>query len=325
MRTREAVVDLVNSWIGKNEQDRTHREIIDIYNSYPNKARGIRMDYSWAWCASTWSALAVKLGYTDIMPIEISCGYLIERAKEMGCWVEDDAYIPKIGDAVLYDWNDSGIGDCTGWPEHVGTVVNVNKDAGYFVVTEGNYQDSVKKRTVSINGRFIRGFITPDYDDSGATNDSGRKTGLSLKEVAHEVIAGIWDTGEERKRLLEFFGYKYREVQDEVNRILNGEAATTTKPSQDQKQPFEKKVITTCYANYKSSKIAGEYKTTANLYCRNDAGSNKKSLCLIPKGNKVTCYGYFSTFNNQEWYLVQFVMDGVLYEGFCCCSYLTRC
>lgn len=120
------------------------------------------MAYGWAWCACTWSALAVALKYTAIMPIEISCYYLIERAKQMGVWEENDAHVPKLGEAVLYDWQDKGVGDNTGTPDHVGTVTYVNQAAGYFVVTEGNYSDSVKKRTVSLNGRYIRGFITPN-------------------------------------------------------------------------------------------------------------------------------------------------------------------
>ena len=41
------------------------------------------------------------------MPVEISCYYLIEAAKKMGCWQENDAYIPNPGDAILYDWQDN--------------------------------------------------------------------------------------------------------------------------------------------------------------------------------------------------------------------------
>lgn len=114
------------------------------------------MAYGWAWCAATWSALAIKLGYTDIMPVEISCYYLIEAAKKMGIWVEDDRYTPKPADAVLYDWNDSGRGDNTGTPDHIGTVESVNTAAGTFTVIEGNYSDAVKRRTMKINGRYIR-------------------------------------------------------------------------------------------------------------------------------------------------------------------------
>ena len=44
-----------------------------------------------------------------------------------------------------------------------------------------------------------------------------RKT---VTELAREVIAGKWGTGAERKRRLEQAGYGYRQVQDEVNRLL---------------------------------------------------------------------------------------------------------
>ena len=96
MRSRSEVVKLVSSWIGKKEADGSYKEIIDIYNSFTGAfPRGIRMKYGWSWCACTWSALAIALGYTDIMPIEISCGELIKRAKEMGCWQENDGYVPS--------------------------------------------------------------------------------------------------------------------------------------------------------------------------------------------------------------------------------------
>lgn len=59
--------------------------------------------------------------------------------------------------------------DNTGTPDHVGVIVEVHESAGYFVVVEGNYSNAVKKRTLSINGRYIRGFISPKYDADGDT------------------------------------------------------------------------------------------------------------------------------------------------------------
>lgn len=102
VRSRQAVVDLICSWEGLNEADGSYKKIVDIYNSYTGSfPRGVKMQYGWAWCACTWSATAIKLGYTDIMPIEIGCEELINRAKKMGCWVEADGYVANIGDAVL--------------------------------------------------------------------------------------------------------------------------------------------------------------------------------------------------------------------------------
>lgn len=166
-RTRKAVVDLVTSWIGKNEADGSYKEIIDIYNSYKGGLpRGLKMQYDWAWCGCTWSALAIKLGYTMIMPIEISCKLLIDQAIKMGCWVENDEYIAKIGDGILYDWDDTGLGDNVGWPDHIGVITEVNTAKKYYTVVEGNRKNAVSTRKVNFNGKFIRGFITPMYDDA---------------------------------------------------------------------------------------------------------------------------------------------------------------
>lgn len=323
-RSRQAVVDLVNSWLGRKESDGTHKYIIDIYNSYTGGLpRGIKMAYNWAWCACTWSALAIKLGYTDIMPLEISCGELVENAKKMGCWQEKDNFVAKPGDAILYDWEDSGAGDNIGWPDHIGVITEVHPEAGYYVVTEGNYGDAVKKRTISINGRYIRGFITPKYDENDV-KPSHQDSGKDLKTIAREVIAGTWGNGDNRRKALERAGYDYAKVQKEVNNILNGDAKIPSTSVQNQNQPFNKKVVATCDAEKFDKTLAGTYKTSADLYCRNDAGSNKKALCLIPRGTEVKNYGYYTISNGTKWLYIQFVIDRVQYTGFSSINYLKK-
>lgn len=322
MRSRSEVVGLASSWIGKKESDGSYKTIIDIYNGAPSsiRPRGIKMDYSWAWCACTWSALAIKLGYTDIMPIEISCGYLIEQAKKMGCWQENDGHIPSPGDAILYDWQDSGSGDNTGWPDHVGTVDYVNKDSGYMTVIEGNYNDAVKKRTISINGRFIRGFITPKYtDDTVEQKPTG--SGKDIITIAREVISGVWGNGAQRKELLTKEGFDYAEVQAKVNQILNGEADN---PQYKNSTEHVSNVECTCNARSRDDGLAGKYLTTANLYCRNDAGTNKKALCKIPKGTTVQNYGFYTEFNGVKWLLITFELNGTRYTGFSSSDYLKK-
>lgn len=326
MHSRNAVVQLAKSWVGKNEADGSHKEIVDIYNTLTKFPRGIRMQYSWAWCACTWSALAIKLGYTDIMPIEISCGDLIELAKKMGVWVENDEYIPKPADAVLYDWQDDGKGDNTGWPDHIGTIEYVNEESGYMVVIEGNYSDSVKRRTISLNGKYIRGFITPKYDvDSTVVDLKSEVTDVKSKDIAtiaREVIVGKWGNGDARKVALINAGYDPGVVQTKVNEILNGSAVTTANTNQDQNQPTKKTVTATCSAKKKDGNLAGTYVTTANLYLRNDAGTNKKALCLIPKGTIVKNYGYYNLSGSVRWLYIDVILDGVKYTGFSCSSYL---
>lgn len=324
MRSRNEMVQLATSWLGKNEKDGSFKMIIDIYNGHNPKARGITMLYNWAWCACTWSALAIKLGYTDIIPIEISCGELIEAAKKMGCWNESDSYVPLPGDAVLYDWDDNGKGDNLGWPDHVGIVDYCNPDSGYFTVIEGNYSNSVKKRTVSINGKFIRGFITPKYDAEPAVSTTPIGTGKDLDTIARECIVGIWGNGEDRRKKITAAGFSYDLVQNRINAIVNGSAATPKNPEQDQSQPVMKRVDATCYAKRKDIGLSGTWKTTANLYLRNDAGTNKKALVLIPKGTKVQNYGFYTVANGAKWLLIEVVVDGVKYTGFSHSGYLSR-
>ena len=155
-------VKLIQSWEGIKEGSAGHKEILAIYNSQKPLPRGYKMTTKDAWCAATTTAVAVKLGYTDIIPCECSCARLIEKAKAMGIWVENENVTPKPGWLCIYDWDDSGRGDNKGAPEHVGMVEKVSR--GEFVVVEGNYSNSVKRRNLEVNGRYIRGFIAPKYD-----------------------------------------------------------------------------------------------------------------------------------------------------------------
>lgn len=215
LRLRSEMVNLARSWVGLNEADGSYKKIIDIFNAY--NGTNIKMEYGWSWCVCFFSALGIELGYTDIIPIEISCGRIIELAKEMGIWQEDDNYIPKPGDAVLYDWQAADDGDHTGWPDHIGIVTDVARDGTKrIIVIEGNKNDEVGIREL-VDRRYVRGFITPKYDEV-----DGLKSGKTPEEIADEVIAGLWNKGEKRKQLLEYFGYNYREVQDIVNAKLSG-------------------------------------------------------------------------------------------------------
>ncbi len=320
--SRAAVVEKARSWLGRKESDGSFKEIIDVYNTYTPHPRGVKMNYTTAWCACFWSAVAIALKYTAIMPIEISCGNLISLAKQMGIWVENDAYIPQPGDAILYDWDDSGKGDDTGWPDHIGIVESVSN--GYIKTIEGNYSDSVKRRSILVNGKNIRGFICPKYNSTAQPEAQPNVGGKSTEEVAEEVINGDWGNGEDRKNRLTAAGYDYRTVQDKVNEILNGGAHKTENPDQSLGQPTEKKVTASSKASRFNKNLAGVYKTTANLYMRHGAGSNKKAMVVIPNGTEVRCYGYYNVVNTVKWLYIQAAIDGVLYTGFSCSRYLKK-
>ena len=217
-KTRSRFVAQARAWLGKNEADGTHREIIDIYNGHKPLARGYAVKYTDSWCATFVSAVAVILGYTDIIPTECSCQQIIALFKEMGCWIEDDDYIPLPGDIVFYDWQDNGIGDNTGWSDHVGIVESVSGD--YMVVIEGNYKDGVGRRSIQVNGRYIRGYGVPKFEEVSSGSNVLDTSKKSVEEIAKEVIAGKWSTGSERKKRLTEAGYDYEEVRIKVNELL---------------------------------------------------------------------------------------------------------
>lgn len=158
---REAIVSEAISHVGVKEGTVLHHKIIDRYNSRKPLPRGYAVKYTDAWCATFISYLAIVMGYTDIIPVECGCPQMITQAKQMGIWVEDDAYVPLPGDIVLYDWQDSGSGDNTGTADHIGIVEKVVGSTETII--EGNYQDSVKRRELAVNGRYIRGYIVPRY------------------------------------------------------------------------------------------------------------------------------------------------------------------
>ncbi|WP_330676530.1 CHAP and LysM peptidoglycan-binding domain-containing protein [[Ruminococcus] lactaris] len=133
------------------------------------------MKYTDAWCATFASAVGIKAGLTDIIPRECSCNQFIQLAKNMGIWVENDAYTPSAGDMILYDWDDNGVGDNTGSADHIGIVVSVS--GGVIKVIEGNKSNAVGYRELAVNGKYIRGFVTPKYSSKATKEEAPKPSG----------------------------------------------------------------------------------------------------------------------------------------------------
>lgn len=213
-KTVDKVIEQAKAWLGKNETDGSHKAIVDIYNAHLPLARGYKVKYTDSWCATFVSAVAIKLGYTDLIPTECSCQRMIDSFKAIGRWIENENRTPKPGDVIFYDWGDNGAGDNTGWSDHVGIVETVS--GGQITVIEGNYGDAVKRRKLAVNGRYIRGYGVPNYDAISSEN-TNKKT---VDEIAKEVIAGKWGSGDDRKKRLASAGYDYATIQEKVNDIL---------------------------------------------------------------------------------------------------------
>ena len=192
LELRRKAVAKFKEWLGYSEADGRYRQIVDIYNAIRPLPVGYTLKYSDEWCAATVSAVSQALGMTDVILPECSCPRMIELYAERGQWIEDDAYVPQIGDVIMYDWQDTGAGDNRGNADHVGMVAAVNGTA--LTIIEGNNGNAVAYRTLQVNGRYIRGYCLPDYASkaTSATSAAGDASEWSREAREWAVSIGLF-------------------------------------------------------------------------------------------------------------------------------------
>ncbi len=164
LELRNKVVGVMRGWLGYSEANGKFKTIIDLYNTQRPLPRGYAVQYDDEWCAATVTAAGIAAGLQDIILGECSCSKMIERYQDVGHWEENDAYRPEPGDIIMYHWEDGSnyaATDCTAPPNHVGVVEQVTGST--ITVIEGNKGEAVARRTVTVNGRYIRGYCLPDY------------------------------------------------------------------------------------------------------------------------------------------------------------------
>lgn len=216
---RNKVVKTAERYLGAKQGSKKHREIVDVFNKI--KPDGWPMNYVAAWCACFASAITIIVfgvaKAKKYFPLSANCGTIVEKAKKLKIWEENDNYIPKPGDWIVYDWDDSGRGNNYGSPDHVGIIKSANSNI--IVAIEGNAgtPSAVRERRIARGGRFIRGFVTPDYKAIAAPPKPKKKT---VTQIAKEVLEGKWGNGEDRKKKLKAAGYDYEAVQKKVNALM---------------------------------------------------------------------------------------------------------
>lgn len=185
---RELLVATARAYMGANTYNGQKQEIIDIYNKNHPLPRGYKVQYSDAWCATFVSAMGYIAGFSRIVLPECSCPEMISKYMFANCWEERDDYVPKPGDIIFYDWDDNGHGDCTGVPDHVGIVESCN---GYNItVIEGNKGDTVGRRNLLVNSRYVRGYGVPNYS---LLSDEKEKPETELESEETEMVYNTID------------------------------------------------------------------------------------------------------------------------------------
>lgn len=195
---RQLVVDTAETWVGTKQGDANHKKIVAGYNNITPLPSGYSLKLSDPWCARFVSFVSNILNLTEYVFPECSCNRMIKLYKAKNQWVENDAYVPDTGDILFYAWKDNGVGDCELEADHVGIVKEVKNNIIYVI--EGNYSNSVKIRQIKVNGKYIRGFATPDYKTASkaynfkkevtvkpTTTETTTATIVSVKTIASTV------------------------------------------------------------------------------------------------------------------------------------------
>lgn len=162
---RAKIVEKAKSYNGAKKNSAKHKEII----SYWNQMKGIegKASTSTAWCAIFVSVIFDMCGMSKLVPPSWNCATMRENAKKLGEWVENDAYTPQPGDCIIYCWDDAAnkyaTTDNKGSADHIGIVISCTDKT--FTGQEGNKGTTGEcaQRRMSYNGRYIRGFIKPNY------------------------------------------------------------------------------------------------------------------------------------------------------------------
>lgn len=129
--------------------------LMEFYNSncFPlvKPSRRYRIQRGNNWCAMFVSVVAFKAGLApDRFPFEVSVMEQVKLAKERNSFTTNYKEVER-GDLIIFDWNGNG------WANHVGFIDKI--DPNLVTTIEGNYQSTVRNRTIATASKSIMGFI----------------------------------------------------------------------------------------------------------------------------------------------------------------------
>lgn len=143
------------------------------------------------------------------------------------------------------------------------------------------------------------------------------ESGWSSKKVFWNQTRKKGDGNWGEKSPYKFLGFIYNPATE---RSSSTSSMPPTSSSSTNSTSNNKTNVAVDSAKSFSKSISGKYKTTDYLNMRSGAGTSKSKITVIPKGNVVTCYGYYTSINGVKWYYVVF-ND---YTGFVSSEYLTK-
>lgn len=115
-----------------------------------------------------------------------------------------------------------------------------NGDARKAAITNAGYDYAVVQARVN---EILTGKTAPKPVTTPKPTPVPTPAKKSVDEIAQEVIAGKWGTGDARKKALGAAGYNYSEVQARVNAILGVKTASASAPAKKSIHEVAREVI----------------------------------------------------------------------------------
>lgn len=180
------------STIGAEELGTLHQRLVEEYNKIVPLPRNYKVSLNDPWCAIYASAMWHRWA-EGWFPYECSCGKMIEAAKAAGKFWHRAATNGHIGWLMFYDWERDGS------PDHVGYIIDVDKQFGRIRTVEGNYSNQVKERYIPLADSRIYGFIELQYEDTEV--DRAKEWATKNRIILGDGTADSWTKPVTREQL----------------------------------------------------------------------------------------------------------------------------
>ena len=203
--TAKQIIDKAKEEIGVHESPPNSNNV--KYNTwyYGHPVSG--SEYPWCAVFISWLFKAEQ----GLCPKTASCVNMLAWFEQKRLLVKS----PMAGDIVFFKFPTNNRRT-----NHVGIVVSVSSDGRTINTIEGNTsvtnQDNGGKVMQRNRYKNIVAYARPRYEGT-LTNISDHK---SNEEIAKEVIAGKWGSGNDRRQRLSNAGYDYKAIQSIVNDML---------------------------------------------------------------------------------------------------------
>ena len=309
--TTEDILNIMRGWIGLNQFDGSHMQIVNIYNNHRPLARNYALNSVDSWCAATVSACFITANAVDLIG-GTECGvdrFIEDCFKPKGIWIEDGSIVPEPGDIICFNW-DQSYQPNNGFADHIGIVEYV--EDGVIHTIEGNASGRVQRRTYSVGHGNIRGFARPKYGTNSAIAKSKETVVTDIQTPLKKGSYG--NDVKKMQTLLIELGY------DCAGFGADGDFGNGTEASlklfQKQHSLKETGVYTVAdkaqleksYDNSKAETFPQEMFTIKDpkSYLRTGPSKNKPIIDRLPVGTKVTAIKSHINKAGNKWFKVAY-------------------